>query len=145
MAEQLNIHPDAATSLAKWHVMISKADMSGLRSIVHPEAIFRSPVAFNPYKSADALILAIETVNTVFSNFAYHRETTSADGLTVVLEFSANVGDKGVKGVDLIRFDATGKIVDFEVIIRPLSGLQALAEEMGKRLSGQLPAYKMKA
>ena len=60
----------------------------------------------------------------------------------MVLEFSAKVGDKSLKGIDMIRFDETGKIVDFEVMIRPFNALQALGAEMGARLAAYLPAYK---
>ena len=60
----------------------------------------------------------------------------------MVLEFSANVGDKQLKGIDLIRFDTDGKIVDFEVMIRPLNGLQALGEQMGQRIGPLLAAFK---
>jgi hypothetical protein len=79
---------------------------------------------------------------TVFEDFSYHRTLVSEDGLSVVLEFSARVGERGLKGIDLIRFDADGKIVDFEVMVRPLNGLQALGAEMGARLAAFLPAYK---
>jgi len=58
------------------------------------------------------------------------------------LEFSAMVGDKQLKGVDLIRFDEHGKIVEFEVMIRPINATAALGEEMGKRLGALLPAFK---
>ncbi|MEX7508270.1 nuclear transport factor 2 family protein, partial [Acinetobacter baumannii] len=51
------------------------------------------------------------------------------------LEFSADVGDKSLKGIDMIRFNEQGKIVDFEVMIRPMSGLAALAEQMGIRIA----------
>jgi hypothetical protein len=55
-----------------------------------------------------------------------HREPPTPDGLSVVLEFSAKVGDKSPKGIDMIRFDDTGHIVDVEVMVRPLNGLEAL-------------------
>lgn len=138
----LNLKPAAAASLARWHDMVARADVSDLRAIVHPDATFRSPVAFKAYHSADALILALGTVITVFQDFAYHREAATADGLNVVLEFSARVGDKGVKGIDFIRFDEQGLIREFEVMVRPMSGLQALGTEMGKRLGDKLPAFK---
>lgn len=138
----LNLHPAAAASLAKWHDMVARADVTGLRAIVHPDAVFRSPVAFKAYHSADALILALGTVITVFQDFAYHREAATADGLNAVLEFSARVGDKGVKGIDFIRFDEDGLITDFEVMMRPMNGVQALAAEMGARLGALLPAFK---
>ncbi len=136
------LHPAAAASLAKWHDMIARQDMSDLRDITHPDANFRSPVAHRAYQSADALVLAISTVATVFSEFDYQREAVTADGLSVVLEFHARVADKNVKGIDFIRFNEDGQIVDFEVMMRPLNGVQALAEEMGKRLGALLPAFK---
>jgi hypothetical protein len=125
--------------------MIEKNDLGELPSIVHPDAVFRSPMAHTAYGPAPALILVLTTVIQVFENFAYHRELASDDGLNVVLEFSANIGDKKLKGIDLIRFNEAGQIVEFEVMVRPMSGLQALGAEMGKRLSDKLPAHKAKA
>jgi hypothetical protein len=124
--------------------MVATTDMSRLAGIVHPDAVFRSPMAHSPYTSAPALVLALSTVVKVFEDFTYHRELASGDGLDVVLEFSARVGDKQLKGVDLIRFDEDGQIVEFEVMVRPLSALQALGAEMGARLGQQLPSYKAK-
>jgi hypothetical protein len=78
----------------------------------------------------------------VLENFAYHRELASADGLSIVLEFSATVNGKELKGIDLIRFDEEGRIAEIEVMVRPMSGLQALGEEMARRVGAQLPAFK---
>lgn len=138
----LNLQPAAAASLDKWHAMVAAQDLGGLRAITHPDAVFRSPVAYKAYHSADAVVLAVSTAASVFTDFAYHREAATADGLSVVLEFSAKVGDKGVKGIDFIRFNEDGQIVDFEVMMRPLNGVQAMAEEMGKRLGAILPGFK---
>jgi len=119
--------------------MVAQRDLSELASIVHPHAVFRSPLAFTPYQPAPALILVLTTVAQVFECFTYHRQLASDDGLNVILEFSAAVGDRELKGVDLIRFDEAGKITEFEVMVRPLSGLQALGTEMGKRIGHLLP------
>ena len=135
-------HPAVATSLAKWHRMIASGDLADLHSIVAPQAMFRSPMAFKPYHSADAVVLILRTVFGVFSQFVYHRELFSDDGLNVVLEFSANVGDKQLKGIDLVRFDEQGRICEFEVMVRPFSGLQALGEAMGHRVGAVLPNFK---
>lgn len=136
------LNANAATSLVKWHDMVTRQDMSQLAEIVHPEATFRSPMAFKPYHSAQAVTLIISTVMTVFEDFAYHRTFVTEDGRGVVLEFSARVGEKSLKGVDVIAFDANGKITDFEVMVRPFNGLQALGEQMGARLAAFLPAFK---
>ncbi|MEI2626056.1 MAG: nuclear transport factor 2 family protein [Giesbergeria sp.] len=136
------LQPSVAESLAKWHAMVAEANLAELPSILHPKAVFRSPMAHTPYPSAQAVQLILGTVVKVFEDFSYHRELASADGKSVVLEFSAKVHGKELKGIDMIQFDDDGKIVDFEVMVRPMSGLQALGDEMAKRLAPYLAAMK---
>jgi hypothetical protein len=128
-------HPAVARSLAAWHEMVARRDMSALRGLLHPQAVFRSPMAHTPYPGAAAVMLILSNVIQVFEDFAYHRQLVSDDGLSVVLEFSARVGERELKGIDLVRFDTDGLIVDFEVMVRPMSGLQALGDQMARRLA----------
>jgi hypothetical protein len=139
---ELKLHPNAAASLSQWHEMIRSGDLSHLPELLDPQALFRSPMAHTPYPGAPVVSMILNTVCKVFEDFAYHRELVSADGLNVVLEFSARVGEKQLKGIDMIRFNEQGKIVEFEVMVRPLSGLQALGAEMGQRLGAYLAASK---
>ncbi|KII36145.1 polyketide cyclase [Pseudomonas fluorescens] len=139
---ELKLHPNAAASLSQWHEMIRSGDLSHLPELLDPQAVFRSPMAHTPYPGAPVVSMILNTVCKVFEDFAYHRELVSADGLNVVLEFSATVGEKQLKGIDMIRFNEQGKIVEFEVMVRPLSGLQALGAEMGQRLGAYLAASK---
>ena len=145
MGIESKLHPAVAESLRQWHEMVAAQDLGNLGALLHPEAVFRSPMALQPYASAQAVSLILNTVMQVFADFRYHRQFASEDGLSAVLEFSASVGEKTLKGVDLIQFDTQGRIVDFEVMVRPLSGMQALGEAMGARLAAVLPAYKVKA
>ncbi|KAA8704050.1 nuclear transport factor 2 family protein [Pseudomonas proteolytica] len=135
MSEALQLSPGAAHTLKRWHTMLATADLKALPELLAPDAVFRSPMAHTPYPGAAVVSMILNTVFTVFEDFHYHRELASADGHNVVLEFSARVGDKQLKGIDLIRFNEEGKIIEFEVMVRPLSGLQALGEEMGRRLA----------
>lgn len=132
------LNPAAQATLAQWHQMIARNDLSGLPAHLHPEAVFRSPMAHTPYPGAMMVSLILHTVSKVFSDFTYHREFATPDGLSAILEFSARVGDKQLKGIDMIRFNEQGQIVDFEVMIRPMSGLQALGAEMAQRLAPYL-------
>ncbi len=129
------LQPQAAECLQAWHAMIAQRDLSGLPELLHPLAVFRSPMAHKPYEGAPAVNLILNTVLQVFEGFRYHRELASAEGRDVVLEFSARVGDRELKGIDLIRFDEMGRIIEFEVMVRPMSGLQALGDEMKRRLA----------
>ena len=138
----LPLQTKAAAALAQWHQLIASNDLRTLQQLLHPQAVFRSPMAFKPYAGAPVVSMILNTVSQVFEDFAYHRELATPDGLSVVLEFSARVGERELKGIDLIRFDEDGKIVEFEVMVRPMSGLQALGDEMGRRLAPYLSATK---
>ena len=44
------------------------------------------------------------------------------------------MGDRQLQGLDFIRFDADDKIREFTVMVRPMSGMHALAEAMKAKL-----------
>jgi 2,4-dienoyl-CoA reductase (NADPH2) len=140
LAQRLSPAVDA--TMQKWHAMVAEGNLAELGSILSPTAVFRSPMAHTPYPSAQAVQLILGTVVKVFENFTYHREFANPAGNSVVLEFSAQVNGKEVKGIDMIAFDDEGRITDFEVMVRPMSGLQALGDEMAKRLAPYLAAMK---
>ncbi|MFL1551297.1 nuclear transport factor 2 family protein [Pseudomonas sp. D47] len=139
---ELTLTPAAAQTLQRWHALLATRDLTSLPELLAPDAVFRSPMAHTPYPGAPVVSMILNTVIKVFEDFTYHRELATGDGLSVVLEFSARVGDKQLKGIDLIRFNEQGQIVEFEVMVRPLSGLQALGEEMGRRLAPYLAKAK---
>ena len=121
-------------AIEDWHEMLKTRDMSILNNLLDDQVVFRSPVAFKPYSGKQVVFFILTNVIQIFENFTYHREFYSEDGLNVVLEFSANIGEKKLKGIDMIQFNAEGKMIDFEVMIRPKSGLEALANLMGQRM-----------
>ncbi|WP_130804827.1 nuclear transport factor 2 family protein [Acinetobacter ihumii] len=126
-------------SVQRWHEMLDTRDISILNELLADDVCFHSPVAFKPYQGKQVVFFILSNVITIFENFTYHREFYTEDGQNVVLEFSANVGEKSLKGIDMIRFNQDGKMTDFEVMIRPMSGLQALAEKMGQRMANYTP------
>lgn len=132
-AQQLSA--EAQRTLAAWHEILERNAMEELDPWISDDIVFRSPVAHTAYPGRAAIKLVLKTVNTVFEDFVYHRSFVSEDGNSVVLEFAANVNGKALKGIDMLRFDEQGKIVEFEVMVRPMSGLQALAAEMGQRMA----------
>ncbi|WP_439893019.1 nuclear transport factor 2 family protein (plasmid) [Ralstonia sp. 25C] len=132
----------AQATLDAWHAMLESGNMDDLDRLFADEVVFRSPVAHTPYPGRAATTLVLRTVNTVFEDFQYHRSFASDDGANVVLEFSANVSGKALKGIDMIRFNADGKIVEFEVMVRPATGLQALGAAMGAKLGDKIGLLK---
>ncbi len=122
-------------ALARWHQFAARGDQAILSALLADDCVFHSPFLWKPKPGRDKATMALTAASQVFENFAYHRQLT--DGDSVVLEFSATVGAMSLKGIDLIRFNENGLIVDFEVMIRPAKGLQALAEAMTKQLMKQ--------
>lgn len=107
-------------------------DFGAAEELFSPDVVFRSPAVFKPYEGIDALRVLLGTVVQVFEDFRYLDQVETGD--TAVLVFEARVGEKQLNGVDVLRFGADGKIAEMMVMVRPLSGLTALAEEMGRRL-----------
>jgi hypothetical protein len=93
---------------------------------------FRSPAVYKPYRGKDQVDGILRLVATVFENFRYTAEW--CDGVTTILFFEANVGDRDVQGIDILEENESGLIERFTVMIRPLSGLQAVAATMAERL-----------
>jgi hypothetical protein len=132
----------AQRTLATWHHILERNAMEELDPLLSERIVFRSPVAHTPYPGKAAIRLVLKTVNTVFENFRYHRSFVSEDGRSIVLEFSAEIGGKALKGIDMLRFDDQGLIEEFEVMVRPMSGLQALAAKMGAQLASATATLK---
>ena len=118
--------------LQQWHQVVSNKDFKLLNSILAENVEFHSPTVWQPKQGRQITAYILKTVIGIFEDFSYHREFI--DGDSVALEFSAKVGDKQIKGVDLIRWNEQGQIEHFEVLIRPLNGLQAMLELMTAEL-----------
>ncbi|KSB91832.1 hypothetical protein AS593_07350 [Caulobacter vibrioides] len=130
----------ALQALETWHDLLEKREFDRLRPLAAETVVFRSPAFFTPYPGVEALVHIISTVNTIFEDFTYHREFWSEGFDAVVLEFSARVGDKKLKGIDIISFDDVGRIREFEVMIRPANAAVALGEAMAAKAGPGLKA-----
>jgi hypothetical protein len=110
---------------------IEAEDPEALTEALADGVVFRSPVVFKAYEGK-AVVSAILTEGAmkVFDDFHYvHR---FEDGDAAALIFKARVGDREVDGLDLLRFDAEGKVSELMVMVRPMSGLNALSEAMSR-------------
>ena len=107
-------------------------DFSEVDGILAEDVVFRSPVVFKPYEGRDALKVLLGTVVRVFEDFRYVDQVETGD--TAVLAFKARVGDRELDGVDILRFDGEGRVRELMVMVRPMSGVNALAEAMAREL-----------
>jgi hypothetical protein len=116
-------HPFGAASEA--------GDEDAALATIAENVAFRSPAVYRTYEGKATVAALLKAVATVFENFRYTNEWR--DGATTILFFEANVGDRELQGVDILEENEAGEIEKFTVMIRPLSGLQAVAEAMQAR------------
>ena len=107
-------------------------DFSAVDELFTEDVAFRSPVVYKPYEGRDALRVILTAVVEVFEGFRYTDQLE--DGDTAVLLFKAEVGGREVDGVDILRFADDGRVRELMVMVRPMSGIHALAEAMRARL-----------
>jgi hypothetical protein len=112
---------------------VEAKDLEAMRAALHPDVVFRSPAVFTPYEGIDKVMELLSHVVQVFEDFEYTDELDGSAG-THALVFRARVGDKDVEGLDHLTLDADGLVTQLVVMIRPLSGLIAVAQAKGARL-----------
>jgi hypothetical protein len=118
-------HPFAAA--------IEADDEDAAIATLSPSVVFRSPAVHKPYEGREPVAALLKLVAQTFENFRYTNEWR--DGSTTILFFEANVGDRDLQGVDILEDGDDGLIERFTVMVRPLSGLQALAGAVAAQLA----------
>ena len=108
-------------------------DFSAIDELFAEDVVFRSPVVFKPYEGREAVAMLLGAVSQVFEEFRYTDQVETGDA--AALAFSARVGDRELDGIDFLHFDSEGRVRQMAVYVRPMSGVNALAEAMGKRLA----------
>ena len=113
-------------------VAIEANDETAALATIADDVVFRSPAVHRPYHGRGQVEALLRLVATVFEDFRYTSEWR--DGRTTILFFEAHVGDRDLQGVDILEENDAGEIAQFTVMIRPLSGLQAVANAMAAKL-----------
>ena len=113
---------------------IEAEDLDAAIALLHDDVEFHSPFAHRPFTGKDATSTVLRSVFGIFEDFRYTDELDGDDASGLV--FEANVGDKRVQGLDLLRTADDGRIVQFTVMVRPANGLMALGEAMAPKVEG---------
>jgi ketosteroid isomerase-like protein len=125
----------AAKGLKHWHeVAEGGSQIDALTAILHPDAVFHSPVVHTPQKGRAIVTAYLSAAGQTLGNdsFQYLREVV--DGDTAVLEFQTEMDGIMVNGIDMITFDDEGKITDFKVMVRPLKAVNKVWDMMAAQL-----------
>lgn len=111
---------------------VEAEDPDALTDALADDVVFRSPAVFKPYEGkAVVSAILVQGAMKVFEEFRYTDQLEGSGVATLI--FQARVGDRQLDGLDLLRFDADGKVSELMVMVRPMSGLNAVAEAMARR------------
>ena len=123
------------TGLDSWYGYMKSHDRKALWDLLHPDAVFESPVVHSPQRGRDITFKYLSSADKVLGGpgFKYVGEWTSATG--AVLEFTNEIDGITINGVDIITFDADGRITHFKVMVRPLKAINLLHRLMGEQLA----------
>jgi hypothetical protein len=102
------------SAAAPFRAAVERWDIEAISGLLAEDVVFHSPVTFHPYVGRE--------------------DELTVDGAEALV-FRANVGDRELEGIDLLRFNEGGLIEDFTVFVRPLSGLVPFAQAMGEKVT----------
>jgi len=130
-AEATTTHPVQA-----WHRLVQAQDARALDTLLAEDVVFHSPVVHTPQRGKALARMYLSAALQVFSDpaFRYVREVVGERD--AVLEFETEIDGVLVNGVDLLRWNEDGRIVDFKVMLRPLKALDAVRQRMAALLAG---------
>jgi SnoaL-like domain len=112
---------------------VERGDVEAARELLAEDVVFHSPATFHPFIGRDTVGALLEVVAGTFEDFRYTDELDGADGVHALI-FRAAIGERELEGIDLLRLDDDGRIADFTVMLRPLSGLVPFAQAVGEKL-----------
>jgi hypothetical protein len=121
-------------AVVEWHEIVRTRDASGLGELLADDIVFYSPVVHTPQFGKALTAMYLKAAMHFFGNesFRYVREVVSASD--AVLEFETEIDGITINGVDMIRFNAVGRITEFKVMVRPLKAINLIHELMGRML-----------
>jgi hypothetical protein len=111
---------------------VEARDHDAIYALLDEHVVFKSPAVFKPYQGRDTVAMILGLVINVFEDFTYVKEIGADGAADSVLVFTAHVGDKQLEGADFLHANEQGLIDEFTVMIRPRSGLLALADKMNE-------------
>lgn len=146
--------PIARRGLAAWHGVVDAPSPSALEALLAEDVVFHSPIVHTPQRGRALAKLYLMAAFQVLAGggasggagaardrkFRYVREIVG--DRDAVLEFTTEIDGITINGVDMIRWNDDGQIVDFKVLLRPLKAIQAVHAQMGRMLEAMKPTAR---
>lgn len=126
-----------ATGLHKWYEFLKSHDRVALWELLHPDAVFESPVVHTPQKGRDVTFKYLVGAGKVLGGPGFRYVDEWRNEKSAVLEFENEIEGVKLNGIDIITFADDGRITHFKVMVRPLKAINLLHRLMGEQLAQQ--------
>ena len=123
------------TTLAAWHQIVADRSPRGLAALLADDVVFYSPIVHTPQVGKPITTQYLAAALHVFGNdtFRYVREVVGEHD--AVLEFMVEIEGISVNGVDMIKWNDAGQLVEFKVMLRPLKAVNLIHQKMAAMLA----------
>jgi len=121
-------------TLATWHELVQSRNAKGLNSLLADNVVFYSPVVHTPQVGKAITLQYLSAAFVVLSNESFRYVREIAGPRDAALEFQVEIDGISVNGVDMLKWDDKGKIVEFKVLIRPLKAINLIHQKMAAML-----------
>lgn len=132
----------------KWHAHLRGELPGGLDELLDDDVVFFSPIVYTPQEGKALTTMYLQAASQTLpgdgapalggedsegaadraGRFRYTKQVLAGD--TAVLEFETTVQGTYVNGVDIIRCNDQGRIVEFRVMLRPLKAINLVHGQM---------------
>lgn len=126
--------PTSAENLARWHAYVQRHDHAELRAMLHPDAVFESPVVHTPQRGREIVRKYLASADKVLGSGSFTYTGEWLNERSAILEFENTINGIKINGIDMITWDEHGQIVHFKVMVRPLKAVNMLHQMMGEML-----------
>lgn len=126
-------------ALAAWHQLLQTRAVADLSRLIAADAVFHSPVLHTPQRGRALVVMYLTGAFHVLANPSFHYVREVVGAQDAVLEFETVIDGLTVNGVDMIRWNEAGEIVDFKVMLRPLKAIQLVHQKMAELLAQAMP------
>lgn len=134
--------PTLPAPLAAWHQVLRSRDPAALSALLDESVVFHSPVVHTPQRGKAITFQYLMGAMQVLNNASFRYEREIVGDQEALLEFSTEIDGIQINGIDLIRWNEAGRIVDFKVMVRPLQAVNLLHQRMGQMLDRLKPGQQ---
>ncbi len=117
-----------------WHDIVQNPTRSGLFDLLDDDVVFISPVVDTPQHGKVVAMGYLMAAFEVFFNPSFRYVRQIIGPTDAMLEFETTIDGVLVNGVDLVKWNDAGRIVEFKVMVRPLKAMNLIHQKMAAML-----------